>query len=58
MNQKLRDQMMELKGMLEAISFPLVWKNEDQSTAYYDLIDSISSRYEDILKQLLGDYCE
>lgn len=56
MNQKLRDDMMMLKGRLEAIGFPLVWESITNKQAYYDLIDSINEEYESILRRIFEDY--
>jgi len=48
--------MLILLGKLEALSFPMMWQanNEALNQSYYDLIDSIKSQYESILKRLIG----
>lgn len=54
--QQLRHDMLVLLGKLDALSFPLMWQanNETLNQSYYDLIDSIKSQYESILRALIG----
>ena len=55
MNKKLREDMMVLKGMMEAIRFPLHWINEQVSQPFYDLLDNIGERYDSIISELFDD---
>lgn len=55
MNQKLRDDMMRIKGKMEALCFPLT---PDYGNGFGDLVDSINGEYESILKRLFEDYEE
>lgn len=54
MTPKLRDEMMTLKGKLEALQFTL-FRNEN-THGVYDLLDSICNEYDAILKQLCEGY--
>lgn len=55
MNDKLRDELLIIAGLLQAICFPLATGIENQG--YYDLIQMTSDRYEKVLEQLI-DYKE
>lgn len=54
--QQLRHDMLVLLGKLDALSFPLMWQanNEALNQSYYDLVDSIKTQYESILKRLIA----
>lgn len=55
-NEKLRQDMLILLGQINSLCFPLMWvsENEHLNQAYYDLIESIKSQYEGILRALIG----
>ena len=55
-DQKLRDDMLALYGMFNAISLPLVWNATNESQAYYDLIDNMLEQYKSILSRLFKDF--
>lgn len=56
MNQRLRDDMMQLLGQIEVLCYPFVWNGDNVSQqAYYDLIDSIKSQYVKIIGEIWGN---
>lgn len=48
-DEKLRDEMMILKGKIEALQFPIF---EEKNNGIYDLIDSICKEYDHVLERL------
>lgn len=54
--QKLRDNMFRLLGAINAISFPLIWTNNEiyNNTAYYDLLENLVEQYDAILVEMWG----
>lgn len=52
-NQKLRDDMMCLRGHLASLKFPTT---SEIPTAYYDLTDNIFEQYDSILSRIYSDF--
>ena len=54
--QELRDDLLRLAGKLEALRFPLAWKEGADlfNQAYYDLVDSIGDDYNRVVTRLIG----
>ncbi len=50
-NQNLRDQLLHLDGLLIALTFVVVGKNQ----ALFDLVEYIKSHYDNILQKLLAE---